>query len=253
MKSKHISFILCPVIFMFVVGSSTSAETHHRVNRYTLYALLAEPQEKDLLSAVVETTFPHRVSTVGAAIDYILLRSGYRHVPTPDIDDLLGLTLPQVHRSIGPLDVRTTIRTLVGDPWSLHEDTRSRVVWFQLAGAPPTLDDPTYNQEVPDTSNPEVSEPEPVNREPASQTWLLDSSKTLRQNLAEWTDKTDWSLEWNSHHDYRILHSAVYRGTLEEAVEALLEHYRTAPFALRATFFNGNSVLLIESSLVSGY
>ena len=118
---------------MFFLQSVIASE-FERVNRYSLHELTAESNQVDLLSTVVETRFPPFVETVGTAIDYILHRSGYRHVATEDFESTLQFPLPESHRSIGPVDVRTAVRTIVGQPWKLYEDAEQRILWFQRAG-----------------------------------------------------------------------------------------------------------------------
>ncbi|MDE0310052.1 MAG: TcpQ domain-containing protein [Acidiferrobacterales bacterium] len=242
-----------PIMMMLTCIAVADAADNRDSNRYTVYAYTAESNEEDLLSTIVETTFPARIATVGSAIDYVLLRSGYRHVPTDAVSDALLLTLPQVHRSIGPVDTRTALQTLIGSSWNLLEDQTKRVIWFQYAGALPQTE--VIPEDPPQDPNPEVpvydhdvAEPkhQRASQKPTKQVWTLNPSLTLRQNLARWALEVDWALEWNSDHDYEILYSAAYQGTLQDAVKAVLEHYRTSPFGLTATFFEGNSVLLIE-------
>lgn len=231
------------------LASTTSAEANdnHRVSRYTLFPLTADFHEKDLLSTIIETKFPAQVATVGSAIDYVLMRSGYRHVPTEAVSNALRLPLPMVHRSIGPMDTRSALQTLIGSSWNLFENEERRVIWFQYAGS--SLDSTMSGNDSQANSPPETTSPQPIQiqNSTGSQDWTLDPSKSLRQNLEEWAIDANWRLEWNSHHDYEILHSAIYSGPLEVAVAAVLEHYRNAPFVLAATFFRGNSVVLIES------
>lgn len=252
MKTTTKQSILYAMIFTLVSGITVSANDGDRLSRYTLYPFVADVHEEDLLSTIIETTFPTQVATVGSAIDYVLLRSGYRHLPTEAVSNALHLPLPQVHRSIGPLDTRTALKTLIGSSWNMIEDRKTRVIWFQYAGS--SLDSGLANEELPVESRPQTPNhvPTPLSDVSVSQDWTLDTSKSLRQNLEQWVNGINWTLEWNSHHDYKILHSAVYRGTLEKAVEAVLEHYRNAPFTLTATFFRGNSVLLIEPVRTKG-
>ena len=52
-----------------------------RLDRYTLQPQNPTAEQLDLLATVVETQFPESIATVGAAIDYLLERSGYRRIP----------------------------------------------------------------------------------------------------------------------------------------------------------------------------
>lgn len=217
-----------------------------RVNRYSLHKLTAKQSQIDLLSAIVDTRFPPDVKTVGTALDYILHRTGYRHVATEDISKTLKLPLPESHRLIGPLDVRTAVRTIVGHPWQLREDSRQRILWFQRAGvdteelvvSPPTGTTVTDRQ----ISNGVVPTPETTTSTP----WQLNTSRTLRENINTWAKSVDWSVEWRSQHDYVITHSATFTGDLKEAVRSVLLHYQDAPVPLVGKFYSGNSVLVIE-------
>ena len=253
MKTTCKNFAHFTFIAVLMSATAINASDANRLSRYTLYPYTAELQEKDLLSTIVETTFPRQIATIGSAIDYILLRSGYQHLPTEAVSDTLQLTLPLVHRSIGPIDTRGAVQTLIGNSWDIVEDEKSRTIWFQLAGSPP-LERPKVTKQTKESGfSPSADGQSQIQSGQVSQNWNLDAAKSLRQNLAQWVRDANWALEWNSHHDYEILHSAEYRGTLQEAVAAVLEHYRHAPFTLTATFFQGNSVLLVESTLVSGH
>ncbi len=236
---------------LFLGASTVDGFDLQRVHRYSLHTLAAKPSQIDLLSAVIDTHFPSHVETVGTAINYILHRSGYRHVTTTDIEPTLQLSLPEAHRSLGPLDLRSAVKTIVGPPWQLHEDASRRIMWFQRVGAEP-IDPTPSHPPVPHPVEPKV-ETAPIDSSDninsstgaKSKIWHLQASKTLRENLENWVQLNNWSLEWRSRHDYAITHSSTFHGTMIDAVGSLLEHYREAPVPLVAKFFNGNSVLVI--------
>ena len=243
--------IKCALITCALMIHSASASNMERIERYTLQKLSAQPHLLDLLSVVVDTEFPPEVVTVGSAIDYLLHRSGYRHAVSKDIQETLDFSLPEVHRSMGPLEVRSAIRALAGNHWQLHEDDRQRILWFQYAGATPQMPDfiaPTADFGHERESTRPVAPPtnSQVN---GSNGWQLQKSLTLRENFFKWTQTAGWSLEWRSQHDYAVTHQASFPGTLKDAVRAVLTHYRRSPVPLVAKFFNGNSVLVIEPDL----
>ena len=230
---------------VIIATANGHADDPIRLARYTLQSATAEAGQLDLLAALIEIEFPPHISTSGAAIDYVLLRSGYRRIETPAARRTMDLPLPRAHRKIGPLDLRSAIQTLAGEPWHLHEDPIQRVIWLTLkddvdleSGTP---ENAAFRQETPPPP-PAPSSPLPQ----VSAEWTLDPSLTLRGNFDIWTRIADWSLEWNSRHDYAVGQMAAYAGTLKDAVTAVLEHYRTAPVPLLATFYAGNAVLVIE-------
>ncbi len=245
MLSNHIQIL--GALFLLTSGLSlplANAADLHRTARYTLHTPKASLEQADLLSAVFETEFPAQVVTVGAAIDYMLLRSGYRHMSTAEIADTLSLPLPRSHRSMGPIDLRSALSVIVGDSWQLREDSHRRIIWYQLAGAPLTQD-PVPLPKSSSTRTGDATMPTSTSSTD-KKLWTLDKNMTLEENLRLWTDTVNWSLEWNSRHDYEIKHNSTFRGNLADAVEQVLEHFRTAPIPLTATFFSGNSVLVIE-------
>ena len=225
-----------------------------QVNRYSFQKHSAPPHQADLLSAVIETRFPQNVVTVGAAIDYMLERSGYRFIPTEATAAAMALELPAVHRSIGPLPLRTAISTVAGPAWRLRENSEKRTVWLQrladLSGSGPLASSDSSHQEAGSSTAAAAQE---VRHSPvtAVSTWLLDPALTLRANLDVWARQADWTLQWAANHDYIIEHPASYASNFRQAVETALEHYRTAPVPLTAEFYNGNAVLLIQPASAS--
>ena len=231
---------------VIIATANGHADDPIRLARYTLQSATAGAGQLDLLAALIEIEFPPHISTSGAAIDYVLLRSGYRRIETPDAQRTMNLPLPRAHRKIGPLDLRSAIQTLAGESWHLHEDHIQRVIWLTLK------DDVDFEPGTPENAAASVQEtppPPPAPSSPLPQVsaeWTLDPSLTLRGNFDIWTRIADWTLEWNSRHDYAVGQVASYSGTLVDAVTAVLEHYRTAPVPLLATFFSGNAVLVVE-------
>lgn len=246
-SSRLINYASVLLVLGLACEISTGSE-YERVNRYSLHTLTAEPSQIDLLSAVVDTRFPPSIKTVGTALDYILHRSGYQLVATKELSHTLALPLPETHRSIGPLDVRTAVRTIVGDPWQLHEDSTQRILWFQRVGvgvkdnvAPPATDATTAGGQVPKG----IVSPLKTTISPP---WMLKATLTLRENIEAWAKSVDWSVEWRSQHDYVITQAATFPGELKDAVRSVLLHYQDAPVPLVGKFYSGNSVLVIESA-----
>ena len=225
-----------------------------RLDRYTLQPQNPTAEQLDLLATAVETQFPESIATVGAAIDYLLERSGYRRIPTESTAAGMSLPLPKVHQHIGPLKLRDALQTIAGPALKLRENVETRVVWFAK----------TTSSEIPKDSVPPLAEPVPpaptgmvatAPTQPAStlpaelRDWRLIAGTSLRENLDAWATAVGWTLEWATAHDYRITHGVDFRSTFKDAVIKALEFYRTAPVALTATFYGGNSVLVVSPLL----
>ncbi len=108
-------------------------------------------EQADLLSVRVSVQFPASVVLVGQAVEYLLQPSGYRlasdAVADPARAILLRLPLPEPHRALGPMPMRTALETLAGPAFRLVEDPLHRLVSFERcapqglrSAAPPTLE-----------------------------------------------------------------------------------------------------------------
>lgn len=103
-----------------------------RYGRYTLIELVPEASQQDLLLQVIDVSIPPTLpATVGDALRYVLLRSGYA-LCDADADSriLYALPLPAAHQRLGPLVLRDTLLTLAGSAWDLQIDDAVRCVCF---------------------------------------------------------------------------------------------------------------------------
>ena len=75
--------------------------------------------------------------------------------------------------------------------------------------------------------------------------WQLVAGTSLSENLDTWATQAGWTLEWGTAHDYWVTHGVDFHSTFKDAVITALEYYRSAPVALSATFYVGNSVLVV--------
>nr|WP_241667631.1 PilL N-terminal domain-containing protein [Pseudomonas caspiana] len=103
-----------------------------RYGRYTLVELAPESAQRNLLLQVVDIDLPSAWSvTVGDALRYVLLRSGYRLCDsTSQIEALFNLPLPAAHMSLGPIVLRDALQTLAGPAWALQTNERLRQICF---------------------------------------------------------------------------------------------------------------------------
>ena len=122
------------------VCSSTWAQgsPEVRLSRYTTGSTQPDASQLDPLEATVQVSLPRTsVATVGEAVNYLLLRTGYRLANPPEAASpaipVLSMPLPEVHRRLGPYSVRTALSVLVGAPFALSVDPAHRVVSFRTA------------------------------------------------------------------------------------------------------------------------
>jgi type IV pili sensor histidine kinase/response regulator len=103
-----------------------------RYGRYTLVELIPEHSQQDLMQQIVDITLPPTLNaTVGEALRYLLLRTGYQLCDHLDANQALdALPLPAAHIHLGPLTLYEALRVLVGPAWSLTINESTRRVCF---------------------------------------------------------------------------------------------------------------------------
>jgi type IV pili sensor histidine kinase/response regulator len=118
--------------------SAAPATQALRSGRYTLVELVPDPAQQDLMQQIVDVTVPATASaTVGDALRYLLLRSGYQLCDPPgDMTAFDALPLPAAHIHIGPLTLRDALRVLAGTGWRVQIDDPARRVCFVRVAEP---------------------------------------------------------------------------------------------------------------------
>ncbi len=90
--------------------------------------------QAELLETTVTVQLPARIQTIGEAVRYLLQRSGYRLATEesiePDTLALFALSLPTVHRHLGPMTLRDALETLAGPAFHLVQDPVHRLITF---------------------------------------------------------------------------------------------------------------------------
>jgi type IV pili sensor histidine kinase/response regulator len=120
-------------------ASTELAADETRVGRYTTVS--ARPAESDAnpLAVIAQVHFPRGVVvTVGDAVRYVLLRTGYRLVAPEALDErvktVFALPLPDHQRVLGPYRVDAMLGALV-QPFRLVADPAARTVSYAAPAA----------------------------------------------------------------------------------------------------------------------
>lgn len=153
---KRAPFTIARPLFAFVLGlcgvgvpvDASAATDEVQVGRYSTLPPVATVAQADLLAAIITVQIPESVQTVGEAMRYLLLRSGYRllaeEAMPADTVELLALPLPAVHRAFGPIALRHALEMLAGPVFRLVQDPQHRLISFDLCpsakGAAQTID-----------------------------------------------------------------------------------------------------------------
>lgn len=131
--STVIAAAVCGLGLLF--GSCTTVAAEVPVARYSTVRPAPSGVQQDPLSAHVDVVLPATVTRIGEAVEALLAPSGYRlasaAAAAPERAVLLALPLPEVHRALGPLPLRTALQTLAGPAFTLVEDRVHRLISFE--------------------------------------------------------------------------------------------------------------------------
>lgn len=105
-----------------------------RTGRYTRISQKPLPEQQDLLSVNISTKIPSSLKTVKQAIEFLLLRSGYslldlseQSIPTKI---MMSNTLPETHREIQIMSLRSALSMLAGSAFELRENNVYRTIMY---------------------------------------------------------------------------------------------------------------------------
>jgi len=123
----------CVLSVLMVPHAAHAAEVS--VARYSTMQPMPSLAQRDLLAAPVVAVLPASVTRIGEAVETLLVPSGYRLssplAAAPERAELLNLPLPQAHRALGPLPLRTALAILAGPAFTLIEDPVHRLISFE--------------------------------------------------------------------------------------------------------------------------
>jgi type IV pili sensor histidine kinase/response regulator len=102
-----------------------------------LVELSPEAEQQDPLQQIVDVTIPPTLAaTVGDALRYVPLRSGFQLCYGPEFRHLDELPLPAADFRLGPLTLESALRILIGPGWNLEVDEITRKICFTPLSAP---------------------------------------------------------------------------------------------------------------------
>lgn len=120
----------------FMLGVFAAEAAQIQTDRYTMVTPAPEQSELDPLAVNVQLAFPPNVKTVRDAVNYVLMNSGWVLALDKSNDDALAITLdrplPQVHRKLSLMPLRTVLQVLVGEYFVPVEDPLRRIYTFDL-------------------------------------------------------------------------------------------------------------------------
>ena len=128
--------VLTSIAFGIAILSASVYAEPVVTDRYTLIIPTPETKEIDPLSVNIQLSFPPSVKTVRDAVNFVLMNSGWVLALDKSNDEALGITLerplPQVHRKLSLMPLRTVLQVLVGQYYVPVEDPLRRIYTFDL-------------------------------------------------------------------------------------------------------------------------
>lgn len=119
-----------------IMSIATVYASSTQVDRYLSVANKPLPAQKDLLTQTRQVNFPTSIHTIGDAIHYWLMFSGYTlssvAYKQQAIRAMLTASLPEVDRSFGPMNLKDGLETLASESFILLVDPIHRSVSFEL-------------------------------------------------------------------------------------------------------------------------
>ena len=108
-----------------------------QTGRYSHIKNIPPVDQLNPLKVVIKTSIPQSVQTVGGTVEFLLARSGYHLADESVLSDsavrLLDLSLPEVHRKLGPMTLDKALHTLSGEAFQLIVDPVNRIVSYELS------------------------------------------------------------------------------------------------------------------------
>lgn len=129
--------LLALALLLLATGAWATPPNRVRLARYTVADPTPAATVADPLAVIATIRFPReQVRTVGDAVDYLLLRTGYRMASAdPAATALLALPLPESHRVLGPYPVRALLQVLLGESYNVNASPVDRTLAIDLRGS----------------------------------------------------------------------------------------------------------------------
>jgi conjugative transfer region protein (TIGR03748 family) len=127
--------VLTMVVFLAPLAPLALNAAELTIGRYSTVQPSPSAAQEDPLAAPVVADLPASVTRIGEAMAALLAPSGYRLAPSlaaaPERAELLNLPLPEAHRTLAPLPLRTALKILVAPSFTLVEDPVHRLITFE--------------------------------------------------------------------------------------------------------------------------
>jgi len=145
---SRLSMLLCGLglaiannAVLAAVHPATSSEIVTQVDRYSVVATGPTAGQRDLLSVTEAISIANNIETIGGALRWVLRDSGYRLAASPvlteEVQVMLELPLPAVHRRFELMPLKTVMGLMVGPAFYVVQDPVHRLIAFERCSTTP--------------------------------------------------------------------------------------------------------------------
>ena len=123
------------------VQPATSSKSVTQVDRYSEVVTGPIAGQRDLLSVTGAISIANNIESIGDALRWVLLDSGYRlaanSVLTEEVRVMLELPLPAVHRRFELMPLKAVMGLMVGPAFYVVQDPVHRLIAFERCSTTP--------------------------------------------------------------------------------------------------------------------
>jgi type IV pili sensor histidine kinase/response regulator len=134
----------------FLAAEASQSQVVVQTGRYTAVYAVPTDAQRDPLQTIVTVSFPKDIETVGQAVNYLLVDTGYSISDAlywdVEVFELVRHPLPAIQRELGPLTILDAIWTIVGPAFTVSINAIDRSVAVEIVSVP--AEEPVLPQEV---------------------------------------------------------------------------------------------------------
>lgn len=145
---SRLSILLCGLgvaivnnVALAVEQPATSSKSVTQVDRYSEVVTGPTAGQRDLLSVTEAISIANNIETIGDALRWVLRDSGYRLAASPvlteEVQVMLELPLPAVHRRFELMPLKTVMELIVGPAFYVVQDHVHRLIAFERCSTAP--------------------------------------------------------------------------------------------------------------------
>lgn len=123
---------IIPFLVLLTTSSISNAQNIYIEDGLSLVKVGAESRQEDPISNISSITFPVTLKTIGQAVNYSLLPTGYdledRTKFDPETRIVLMRKIPRTQRSFEYTTIEQVIQSLVGNDFTINKDKVTRTI-----------------------------------------------------------------------------------------------------------------------------